>query len=897
MIQPDQSIDARPFDLTVHSGGDDFIVTGERPRLSWKDPVTGRPAPGYVLQAQVDDGHVSETALSRRRFVEWPFDALDSGSRVRWRVRFDEPGGGWSEWAAFEVGLLDRDWTAKWISPVEAEREPQGERPAYVLATEFHLPADAASARLYTTALGVYTLALNSTRVGTDELAPGSTSYDRTLYAQAHDVTAFLCAGSNRLAVELSDGWYRGQVGAHRRPAQWGETLGLRVELHVTLSDGAAWVLRSDEGWTSARSTTTRADLMAGQTVDFSRTPEAPSPVLTAQITDAPAIDWSPSPPVRVVESRPPTSSRQIEDGVWVLDFGQNASGWIRLDDLGAPGTRTVIDHGEFVDATGDLSTSHLDSEQPGQPTLRFTQRDEVIAGARDEVFEPRHTVHGFQFARIARSGGVFDPAAVTMQVVHTDLRRTGTFACSDDDLNRLHEIAEWSFRGNAVDVPTDCPTRERLAWTGDYQVFAPTATRLYDVLGFTRKWLRSVRDDQLDDGRIANFSPDGRRIKHHLDDQFAMMTGSSGWGDAIVAVPWEVYRAYGDREVLAENYEAMTRWVEWALEQARTKRHHARVQASPEPEPFEQFLWDGTFHWGEWTEPRERDEHGNRIDPIQQNPVEWFMADKGEVGTAFLHRSTRTLGEIAQILGREADAERYATTAERVADAWRQAYLRPDGTTATDTQAAYVRALSFGLIPDGLRSAALGRLVELIRLAGNHVGTGFLATGDLLPVLADAGRADVAHDLLFQRSAPSWLYMLDRGATTIWEDWEGIDENGVAHESLNHYSKGAVIRFLHTHTLGLRQAHDSIAWEDIVIAPVPAPGLTWARGTHESPQGTIRVEWSIDSRGMRIVADIPAGTRARIVYPGGAEFTAGSGRFDATVGLPAGEPDAVTGR
>jgi alpha-L-rhamnosidase len=474
------------------------------------------------------------------------------------------------------------------------------------------------------------------------------------------------------------------------------------------------------------------------------------------------------------------------------------------------------------------------------------------------------------------------------MQIVHSDLKRTGSFESSDEHLNRLHEIAEWSFRGNAVDVPTDCPTRERLAWTGDYQVFAPTATRLYDVLGFTRKWLQSVRDDQLDDGRVANFSPDGRRIKHHLDDQFAMMTGSSGWGDAIVAVPWEMYLSYGDRAVLEENYDAMVRWVEWALEKARTTRHHARVQASPEPEPFEQYLWDGTFHWGEWTEPRERDAEGNRIDPIKHNPMAWFMADKGEVGTAYLHRSTAMLARIAEIIGLEPDAARYAETAERVADAWRQAYLNSDGTTVTDTQAAYVRALAFGLVPAELRAAALDRLVELIEASDTHLSTGFLATADLLPVLADGGRADVAYELLAQRSAPSWMYMVDRGATTIWEDWEGIDENGDAHESLNHYSKGAVIRFLHTHTLGLRQDADSIAWEKVTIAPLPAPGMTWARGAHDGPQGEIAVEWRIEGDSIRIAADIPAGTTARIVFPDGTVHAAGPGRFDQISALPA---------
>lgn len=873
-----------PFELSVDSGGDDVIVTGAQPRLSWKIAVDDAEA--YVVEATVDDGEPLLAQVVGHRFTEWPFAALPSASRVTWRVRQADADASWSAPAAFEVGLLDHDWAADWISPVEDEDPGYGNRPAALLTGEFDLDDEVVSARLYATALGVYTATVNGRRVGSDELAPGSTSYDRTLYAQAHDVTAELRSGKNRIELELSDGWYRGQVGAFRLPAGWGTTIAARAELHLTLADGGRRIVGTDATWKSAASAIVRADLMAGQTVDFSPRAADPRPVRVGAVTDAPSIDWSPAPPVRVVEARPPVTARAIREGVWVLDFGQNASGWLRVTDLGEPGTRTVIDYGEYVDASGDLSTSHLDSERP-EGRKEFLQRDEVIAGVGGEVFEPRHTVHGFQYARLTRTGSPLDPGSVAMQVVHTDLSRTGTFACSDEDLNRLHEIADWSFRGNAVDVPTDCPTRERLAWTGDYAVFAPTATRLYDVHGFTRKWLRSVRDDQLDDGRIANFSPDGRRIKHHLDDQFAMMTGSSGWGDAIVSVPWEMYRSYGDVEILAENYDAMVRWVEWALERARTQRHHARMQASPEPEAFEQYLWDGTFHWGEWTEPRERDADGNPIDPIKSNPMAWFMADKGEVGTAFLHRSTATLATIAGILGRESDAAAYAAIAAQVADAWREAYLRADGTTTTDTQAAYVRALSFGLIPEELRDAAIHRLVELIGEAGTHVGTGFLATGDLLPVLADAGREDVAYALLAQRTAPSWMYMIDRGATTIWEDWEGIDENGVAHESLNHYSKGAVIRFLHTHTLGLRQEEDSIAWERVVIDPTPAPGMTWARGSHDGPQGEIAVEWAIDNGRIRIRADIPAGTIARIVFPDGTNHAVGPGRFDHTAALP----------
>lgn len=882
-----------PYDLVVDRGGDEFPVTGAAPRLSWKDPVDRDPRDAYRVEAVIDGAPPIVAEVAGRRLTAWPFTALGSARRVRWRVRADAPDAAWSEWAGFESGLLDEDWTAHWISPVEPAVGADGDagygrRAAHVLAGGFTIAGAVSSARLYTTALGVYTADVNGDRVGTIELAPGSTSYDRTLYAQAADVTRLLRDGANTIALELSDGWYRGQVGAFRLPSGWGTTLGARVELHVEFTDGSRQVVVSDASWTSRRSAITRADLMDGQTLDLSAPSAAEARVLV-DVVEAPPIDWSPAPPVRVVETRAPESLRAIADGVWLADFGQNASGWIRLTDLGAPGTRTVLEYGEALGRDGDLDTAHLDSERPDGGRKAFVQRDEVVAGEQGSVFEPRHTVHGFRYARITRSdGSALAAASLEMCVVQTDLARTGTFACSDDELNRLHEIVDWSFRGNAVDVPTDCPTRERLAWTGDYQVFAPMATRLFDVHGFSRKWLRSVRDDQLDDGRIANFSPDGRRIKHHLDDQFAMMTGSSGWGDAIVAVPWELYLSYGDEQVLAENVDAMVRWVEWALEQARTTRHFARVQASDEPEPFEQYLWDGTFHWGEWTEPRQRDAEGNRIDPIKHNPMAWFMADKGEVGTAYLHRSTATLAAVSRILGRAGDAARYAATADRIADAWRQAYLRADGTTTTDTQAAYVRALAFGLIPEELCERAVGRLVELIRDAGTHVGTGFLATGDLLPVLADHGRAEVAYELLQQRTAPSWRYMLDRGATTVWEDWEGIDEHGDAHESLNHYSKGAAMRFLHTHTLGLRQEAGSIGWERVVIAPVPGGGVTWARGRHEGPQGTIAVDWRIEGELMSLSAEIPSGTTAHVVLPDGTEHRIGAGRFETTATLPA---------
>ncbi|MEV0144889.1 MULTISPECIES: family 78 glycoside hydrolase catalytic domain [unclassified Nonomuraea] len=866
-----------PYDLRIAGGGDRFPVAEERPLLSWKLPRTWTGQDGYDLLLRVD-GHehaVLDVTSGRHLFVEWPLPPLSSRQSVAWRVRTRRDGrtSEWSPWHEFEAALLDGDWSARWISPAEDEDS----RPAHVLSGRVELRGDIVRARLYSTALGVYEAFVNGARVGTAELTPGSTSYDDTLHAQAADVTELVRGGLNDLEILLSDGWYRGSVGTWRKRDSWGTTTAARLQLHVRYADGTEAVAVTGEDWTSRRGAVTRADLMDGQTTDFTASPGPARPVLVDAVS-APPISWSPAPPVRRVEQRAPLSVRRHDDGTCVVDFGQNASGWISLTDLGPAGTRTVIDHGEHLDPAGRLTTAHLDSQRPGEPAIPFTQRDEVVSSGRPgEVFEPRHTVHGFRYARLSRA---VDPASITMRVVHTDLRPTATFACSHDDLNRLHEAARWSFRGNAVDIPTDCPTRERLGWTGDYQIFVPTAARLYDVDGFSRKWLRSVRDDQLDDGRVVNSSPDANRLKTHDDPMADAITGSAGWGDAIVHVPWVLYETYGDTAALAENWPAMRRWVEWALTTARGSRHPSRVERSAVPLPHEEYIWDGSFHWGEWTEPKRRAADGSLVDPVMSDPVAWYTSDKGEVGTAYLFRSVRTLAAVADVLGHTDDAARYRETAERIRQAWQREFLDAEGRTTAGTQASHVRALAFDLVPQDLRGATARHLVDLIDAAGGHLATGFLSTADLLPVLADTGHPDVAYAVLYQRTSPSWLGMLDRGATTIWEDWDGVSDDGTATASLNHYSKGAVIRFLHTHTLGLRQAPGSVGWTSFVVEPVLDEAITWAKGTFDSPQGEIAVDWRVEDGHLTISVDVPGGSEARVRLPDGSTFHTGPGRF-----------------
>jgi alpha-L-rhamnosidase len=343
---------------------------------------------------------------------------------------------------------------------------------------------------------------------------------------------------------------------------------------------------------------------------------------------------------------------------------------------------------------------------------------------------------------------------------------------------------------------------------------------------------------------------------------------GSAGWGDAAVIVPWEIYHAYGDVRLLAEMWPTMVRWLDFVERSAAERGHPARAARSPEPAPHERYLWDTGFHWGEWLVP------GEEITDFEA----FKRQDKSDVATAYFALSARLMARIASILDRPLDAERYARLADRVRAAWQTEFIATDGTVRPDTQANLVRALAFDLVPEELRDQAAAQLVRLIHQAGTHLQTGFLATPYLLPVLADHGYPDIAYELLLQDTPPSWLTMIDRGATTVWEDWEGIDEEGQPHLSLNHYSKGAVISFLHRYTAGIRLGDDP-AYRSFRIEPVPGGGLMWTAGAHESPYGRIESSWSIGDGMFSLEVLVPPGTTAELVMPGGPVERVGPGR------------------
>ena len=755
--------------------------------------------------------------------------------------------------------------SAEWIAAAEAEPAPAGSRPAYVFRTTFALEELPLAAELSATAHGIYEAYLNGQRVGDHELAPGLTSYRKTLYVQRYDVRDILLLGSNELRLVLSDGWFRGRSGPSRVPDNFGTRTGVIASLALTEHMETRHI-STDRSWEVGVGEIIAADLMDGQTVDFRRSDRIRWQAATGY-EDPLAIDrtrlaFSPAPPVRRIRQLSPTSVTRLKTGRQIVDFGQNLNGWVRLTQLGAEGTRITLSHGEALDQDGDLTMAHLAyTEYPDPEPLPTGQVDVVISrGNAADVFEPRHTTHGFRYVAVDGLDDDLAPDAITAVFVHSDLVATGDFVSSNERLNRLHEIAVASWHSNACDVPTDCPQRERWGYSGDYQIFVRSAAFLDDIEGFSRKWLRSLADDQRDDGCVTNVAPNTGIVQSPaLPFSF---DGSAGWGDACTIVPWQIYETYGDPAVLAETFDMMRRWVDYAAAVAATGRHDSRIARTAEPAPHERYLWDSGFHWGEWAEP---------------DAVFDFFADKGIIATAYLVRSAEITSRSAAVLGHDHLAVSYADLAEHARDAWRTEFLGDDGRLSVESQANYVRGLAFGLIPEALRSPSTARLVELIREKDTHLSTGFLSTALLLPTLADNGELELAYELLFQRSEPSWMAMLDRGATTIWESWGGIDDDGNPHESLNHYSKGGVIRFLHEYVAGIRS--DEPGYRRVTIAPRPGHDLTFARAHIDTRQGRVSSDWRMERDGrFHLSVAIPAGCSARVILPSGTHHDVGPG-------------------
>jgi alpha-L-rhamnosidase len=811
----------------------------DRPALSWVTSTEALDWRQAGAEVEIDGKRFPVEGATSVAFP-WPAPPLRSRQQATVRVRVTGEDGrqsAWSEPMVVEAGLLEAsDWTAQLIGvdvPFEATA---------LLRRRFGIEDDVVRARLYVTAHGVHELSLNGAVVGDHVLDPGWTSYHHRLRYQSFDVTDVVRPGPNVLGARLADGWYRGRLGFEGgRFAHYGEQLGLLAQLEVVTAAGTL-VVETDGDWRWMSGPTTRASIYDGEDHDARLEPlgwsspdfddGAWTPVRMLEV-EHPIPHAAVGPPVRRTEEVRPRAITTSPSGRTIVDFGQNLVGRLRLQVDGPAGTQVTLRHAEILE-DGELCTEPL---RHAEATDRYTLR-----GGGREAWEPRFTFHGFRYAEVTGWPGELTDDDVVAVVCHTDLRRTGWFTCSDPRVERLHENIVWSLRGNALDLPTDCPQRdERLGWTGDLTVFAPTACFLYDVDAFLASWLADLAAEQDDQQGVPFVVP------NILDD---LWIGTAVWGDAAVEVPWRLYEQYGDLEVLADQYPSMVRWVELVLRWAGPDRH-----------------WEAPFQFGDWLDPAAPadDPSAARTDPHL-------------VANAWLCHSLDLLARTAEALGKAADAERYQGVAAEARAAFIDHYAASDGRLTSDAATAYALAIRFDLVDPG---PAGERLAELVAEEGHRIATGFVGTPFVCGALVDTGHVEDAYRLLLQTESPSWLYPVLHGATTIWERWDGIGPDGRRNpgemNSFNHYALGAVADWLHRTVAGLAPAEPG--YRRLLVQPVPGPGIDHAAAAHDTPYGRAEVSWHRTSEGVTVEASVPPNTSATVVLPDRSEpFVVGSG-------------------
>ncbi|MEU9638491.1 glycoside hydrolase family 78 protein [Streptomyces tendae] len=851
---------------TCEHHGSSLGIGAARPRLSWviESAPDGWLQTAYELEIAPEAGPAWSSGRvdsDESVLVAWPDEVppLRSRERRTVRVRVWGTGGtrsGWSPLLTVEAGLLvPRDFTAAMITPTV----PELTRPS-LLRTSFDLPAPVVRARLYITAHGLYEAEINGLRVGEDVLAPGWSSYHHRLRYATHDVTSLVTEGPNVLGAWLGEGWFSGRFGIHGgRTALYGRHTGLFAQLEVDCADGRRVVVNTDERWRCAYGPVTFAGLYEGERYDArAELPGWSRPGFDASdwqsvrpvVFDRDTLCAPSGPPVRRVESRAPQAVLTSPSGRRILDFGQNIAGRVRIRVRGHAGATVTLRHAEVLQ-DGELYT---------RPLRHATSTDTYIlkGGGTVEEWEPRFTIHGFRYVEVTGWPEEEAHLDVTAQVIHTDMRRTGWFSSSDALLNRLHENVRWSMRGNFVDVPTDCPQRdERLGWTGDIQVFAPTASFLYDCAGFLTSWLADLAHDQYADGTVPFIVP------AIPVPEWTPAWPAALWGDAAVLVPWTLFQRFGDRSVLRAQYASARAWVDLIASQRG-----------------EDGVWRHGKQLGDWLDPAAPPE-----DPWQARTDPYLVAH------AYLARSAQVLALIAEELGESADEAGYRILAQEARAAFLDTFVGADGRMSSDTQTAYALALRFDLLPDDDTRAAAGeRLAELVGKDGHRIATGFAGTPEVCDALSDTGHDDTAYRLLLQRQRPSWLYGVTQGATTVWERWDSMLPDGTVNPgemtSFNHYALGAVADFLHRVVAGLSPA--APGYRRLRIAPRPGGGLTHAEARHLTPYGTAEAGWRLAGGTLTVTATVPPNTSADIDVPGLDATTVGSGTHCFEVPWPA---------
>ncbi len=723
------------------------------------------------------------------------------------------------------------------LKPGSESSEPL---PGTMLRRSFPLDRPIKRATAYATALGLYELRVNGQRVGDHLLAPEWTGYRKRLQYQVYDVTALLHPGENAVAAFLGEGWYAGRLQSGR----YGKQPRFLLQIEVEFADGGMQTILTDDSWRCTSDGPIRSSgIYDGEAYDARKetsgwdTPgfndTAWKPVQSYGV-DSLKFVWQRNEPILVEKEIAPVKMTEPKPGVFVFDFGQNMAGWVRVKAMGSAGQTVTLRHAEMLNEDGTIFTGNL---------RRALQTDSYTPRTDGEfVFEPHFTYHGFRFLELTGLAQPPTTNSVLGRVFHSSAPIISRFECSDPSLNQLMQNILWTQRANLMGVPTDCPQRgERLGWLGDIQAFAQTAVFNMDMAAFFSKSVQDIRDDQADDGRFPNVAP-------FPGDSNKPNVGAPGWGDAGTIIPWCVYQNYGDTRLLKEHFESACRWVDFIH-----KANPGLIWANSRGADFNDWLDGDTIKQADW-------HNKGRSVP------------KDVFATAFFAHSTELVAKMAAAIGRKEEARHYGELFGRIKTAFNQSFVKPDGRIEGDTQGGYALALSFNLLPDELRPKAVGHLVESIRQCGNHLSTGIQTTHHAMLELTRNNQAAVSWQLLANRTFPSWLYMIDNGATTIWERWDGyvkgLGFNEAGMNSFNHWALGSVGEWMWRNIAGFNPDDSQPGWKHFVIAPKPGGGLTWAKAGYQSIHGEMTSDWKIEEGKFRLRTTIPPNTTATICVP-----------------------------
>lgn len=841
-----------------------------RPVFSWKmkssEPNTYQSQYQTVVYLEGECVWDSGPVASEKNIdICYEGPKLKTGRCYEWKVISTDNYGNVceSETTFFLTGIMENTfWKAKWIEADEVRKpiqditdsgaifsgkvtslpfpEEQLNKPVY-FRKEFGIHKAIKRACVFATAHGIYHLTLDGTHIS-PLLAPEYTSYKEYLEYQTMDVTGVLKNGRHAFGCILADGWYTGKIGLMGVGNQYGETNAFCMQLHLEYEDGTTEDVMTDETWHWNHGAYEYADLFVGEYYEPGKEPygfdeagyseDMWKPVITKAYgfenlkgtTAPPVIEKRQIQPVLIQSSK----------GEWILDAGENIVGYTSFCIEGQMDNEISLEHSEVLDADGNFLQNIMGQHK--------NQKDRIILTKGDKAsYKPKFTFHGFRYVKITGLTSV-DASWFTIHVIGSALQNTGYFETSDSRINKLQQNIVRSQEGNMLSVPTDCPQRERAGWTGDMQVYAPTAAFNMDVNSFLKRWLSNMRLEQQMDGQIPNVIPAIDSNKY-IDGEGRGHICSAGWGDACIIVPYRLYQTYGEQKVLEENYEMMERWIQFI-----------------ESEADESGLWRKGFHFGDWLIPSIMAEY--------HDPMKTASLTKEEVASMMYAYTTGMMIDVCNVLGKRQRADYYIRLNSKIRKSFSDTYISEEGNMRQPLQGLYVLALQMNMAEGRKRERMIHNLVSLIHEAGDCLDTGFLSVPFLLDILCDCGQKELAYKMLYQKKGPSWLYAVDRGATTIWENWFAIQPDGRrTNASYNHFAFGCVGDFMYRRMGGFWM--EEAGYQKIRICPDFTCGLDWVKTEFESVYGRCKIEWEKRKAGYHLTVLLPPGTEGLVQLDG----------------------------